>query len=416
VLSGLGPLPALRAGEEIDGPMDMGLLVVPALRVAPANAPPDEGVVPVGCASCGLSVPHHDLTLPRPAPCDGCGCNCIPGRLECYCPPVSDSAGCVARFCHGVYECICCPDPCYEPHWKPIADSAFFVESARPVTQMKIRLDAGWDLTAPDRAEYFWARERTTRNQVSLVSTRTGAGKGPAGITQRLRYQEPSLITEAGTETFGLTLELPYRKYEVTAAPTPFGAVGGASGFGDLKIGTKAVILDCELLQIAFGFKTTVPTGDFTHGLGIGHVALEPALLFGLKLTESAYLQASINYWIPIGGDDLYQATILHEHLSCNHVLWQRGHGLILVGTLEGSVFSILGGSYTNSILEVPDPNNGGMLAPLATRGSATIAYAGPGVRLFICDKLDVGAGVAFAVTDPRWAAELLRFEFRWRF
>ena len=34
------------------------------------------------------------------------------------------------RFLNDVYNCICCPDPCYEPHWTALADSAFFVDAA----------------------------------------------------------------------------------------------------------------------------------------------------------------------------------------------------------------------------------------------------------------------------------------------
>jgi hypothetical protein len=35
---------------------------------------------------------------------------------------------------------------------------------------------------------------------------------------------------------------------------------------------------------------------------------------------------------------------------------------------------------------------------------------------LVICDRVDFGAGTAFAVTGDRWAEELVRVEFRWRY
>jgi len=40
----------------------------------------------------------------------------------------------------------------------------------------------------------------------------------------------------------------------------------------------------------------------------------------------------------------------------------------------------------------------------------------GPGLRLFICEKFDIGVGSAIAFTGDRWAEELIRAEFRWRF
>jgi hypothetical protein len=40
----------------------------------------------------------------------------------------------------------------------------------------------------------------------------------------------------------------------------------------------------------------------------------------------------------------------------------------------------------------------------------------GPGLRLYICDKIDFGVGTAFALTGDHWEEELIRGEFRWRF
>ena len=37
----------------------------------------------------------------------------------------------------GLYEALCCPDPCYEPRWLAVADAAFTCEAARPVTQQR---------------------------------------------------------------------------------------------------------------------------------------------------------------------------------------------------------------------------------------------------------------------------------------
>src|SRR5262249_49599073 len=144
--------------------------LIPAGYGAIAGGVP--GLLPTGESDCG------------PGGCDGC---CYAGRKPCDCCVNSDS--CFGRFFGGLYECICCPVPCYEPHWIPLADSAFFVDGARPVTQMRIRGDFGWDLEFPDRAEWFWARA-------------DGKGKGPTPVAlngnqkvanQRLDYQEGTL-------------------------------------------------------------------------------------------------------------------------------------------------------------------------------------------------------------------------------
>jgi hypothetical protein len=348
------------------------------------------GVVQAGCSTCGGGL------LGPPSGC--CSPNgCVPGQLHpCSC---CDANTCFGRFLCGVYECICCPDPCYEPHWVAAADAAFFVDAPRPVTQMRLRWDSDFSIQRPDRAEFFIPRENVNNN----------GGKGPRGIARTIDIEELSLYTETATGAFGFFVEVPYREVDFDTSgisnPIPEG-----SGFSDLNIGTKSLLLDCELLQIAFQFKTFIPTGDLTKGLGTGHVSLEPALLFALKLTPDMYLQAETAYWIPIGGDNLYQGNVFHAHLSLNRILCRILPDVLLIGTAEINEWSVINGNFT----ETDFLNAAGQA--IAVRAVASMVSMGPGVRLVICDKIDFGVGSAFAVTGERWAQEQVRAEFRWRF
>jgi hypothetical protein len=394
------PAPAQPVGAP---PAEPRKLSLGEAQPVPAADPPkvDANVVPASCASCGgglLGAAAGDF------PGCGCGGGCVPGRDKRYCCGC-DCDGPLGRFLCGVYDCICCPDPCYEPRWLAIADSAFFVDSARPVTQMRIRLDSGLGWKQPDRAEFFWPRERVT-------SATPGTGKGPAGVATHVDDEELSLYTEAATGAFGLFVEIPYRELDVTSNPAL--PVGSASGFADMNVGTKAVMLDCQLLQCTFQFKTFIPIGNFTRGLGTGHVSLEPSLLLALRLTPDDYIQSQLAFWIPIGGDKDYQGDIFHAHVSYNHTLWQPFHGLQLVGTLEVNEWSILDGRYTAAFV-TPD-GKGGLVAASVSAADSTVVSAGPGVRLFVCDKIDFGVGTAFSLTGVHWAEELIRAEFRWRF
>jgi hypothetical protein len=355
--------------------------------VAPAA---DGGVVPAGCSSCSgglLGAPGPNL---GPVGCDGCcGGNCYPGRKPCDC--CCDSNSRCGRFFCGLYECVCCPDPCYEPHWEALADAAFFQDAPRPVTQMRLRFDNVWNYPFPDKAEYLWAR-----------ADGRGAGpKPPAGVLgeKRVEYRDISLYNEVGIGRFSTWMELPYRHVE----PETF---NGASGIADLVIGTKSLLLDCELLQVTFGFNTHVPTGNFTKGLGVNHVSLEPTLLMALKLTPTTYLQGEAAYWFPIGGDQTYEGPIFHYHLSLNHLLWCCGTGIKVVGNVELNGYEIMGGAFT-------DPFTG---QPRSAKDVGDILSVGPGIRLIFCDKIDVGLGSAFKVTADSMGEEFLRAEFRWRF
>jgi hypothetical protein len=550
---------------------------VPPRTTAAADAPPplptptsitDPGVVQAGCSTCtgGLlsaaspPVNGYDGMNGGGPGCSTCGgSGCIPGRKMCYCD-CCNADTCVGRMLCGIYDCICCPDPCYEPHWIAVQDSAFFVESARPQTQLRLRIDGGFGVPTPDRAEFFWARERTTPNQAepgpsnpkdpAFNGFRHGVGKGPTFIASDMDYEDLSLYMEGGTETASFFMEMPYREidpqtaeasFNVTQAPampnappmfvqkpandlinkplppnTPLPhdvvlhaapvvpgagqtvadptAPGGvrtvgaqvtpppgtrgssptdnryfgdgivlkkgtsfpgtltvfpgattptpippaqknvftvapafnASGFSDMNIGTKAVLLDCELLLLTFQFKTYLPVGDFTKGLGNGHVSLEPSLLFALKLTPDCYLQGQFAYWIPIGGDQLYEGDIYHAHFSFNKTLWCPCPGLRLVGTLEAEHWQVVEGNFTATDFLVSHPNPSfqpGMkgtpktiIGPVALSATTGMFSAGPGLRFYICDKLDIGIGTQFAITEDHWAEEEVRADFRWRF
>jgi hypothetical protein len=356
---------------------------------APASAASpivDPEVKQANCPSCS-----GGLLAPELGGCatGTCAAGCYPGRKPCDCAWDADT--CVGRFFGGLYNCICCPDPCYEPHWNPLADAALFTDGARPVTQTRFRFDGGWNMPFPDKAEYFWARA-------------DGKGKGPTppkGVKGeiKLNYQDFSVYTEGAIDRIGVFVELPYRHISPETYP-------GASGMADMNVGTKTLLLDCELTQVSFQFRTYAPTGNFTKGLGTGHVALEPSLLFAFKLTDRLYAQSELAYLFPLGGDQTYQGPIFHYHGSLNYLLCNCGHDIQLIGTAEMVGYEIEGGAYT-------DPFTG---TPLSAKDIGSIFSMGPGLRLEFCDKIDFGVGGLFSLTNDRMTKDLIRAEFRWRF
>src|SRR5262249_3778958 len=158
---------------------------------------------------------------------------CYPGRYPCDCCAAPEGK-CLATL-YGIYQCICCPDPCYEPRWIALANNAFWIDAARPVTQMKLGADAGWRYKHPDRAELFWA-------QVN--------GRGPHPVCNLtgvrvpdVNYQDGYLYTEAAVDNFSLWVNLVYLHSD-PVDPT----FQDHSSFGDMSIGTKSLLLDCELI------------------------------------------------------------------------------------------------------------------------------------------------------------------------
>jgi Putative MetA-pathway of phenol degradation len=373
--------------------------VVPAITPSTEAAGGGGGVVQAGCASCGggglLSGPVGPA-----GGCVGCGVNCYPGREGCDC--CANPKGPLCGLLYGIYECICCPDPCYQPRWDILANSAFFTNGVQPITQMRLRTDFVWDQPFPDKGEYFWARADGMGKMQRLP--RNGMGQ----ILQRgetsVDHSDLRLYMEGAVERFSLFLEMDYRRVDPANYP-------GASGFGDLTIGTKSLLLDCELLKVTFQFQTFVPTGNFTQGIGTGHTSLEPSLLYALKVTPTTALQGQFAYLFPIGGDQKYQGSVFHYHLALNQILWSCGKDVQLVGVLEGNGYHFANGLYTIPTVGINPPSLQGR-----ARDVGQIFSMGPGVRLNICNKIDFGIGSAFAITNDSIGDQWIRADFRWRF
>lgn len=335
----------------------------------------------VGCSTCGGGGSSGDC---------GNGCptgHCYPGKKCGTCNgdfQRPESCGRVGSVLNGVFDCLCCKDPCYDPCWVPAANAAFFQDAARPRSQMRLRWDMGYNMTQPDRNEWFWARSG-------------GGGKGPARAETRVDYQELTLYNETATGGFGFFIEMPYRA--IHPEINDFN-----SGFGDMNLGTKSMFVDCELMQLTFQFRTFIPIGATRSGLGNGHVTLEPSLLSTFKLTNCTYLQQQISEWIPIGGDSDYAGMVLHYHTSLNHSWWKRGPWE-LVGTLEFNGWTFQDGAFTE---------DDGTQFVRSNRES--YLSAGPGARLHFCEYLDVGVGSAFALTDDSFGEQIYRVEFRVRY
>jgi hypothetical protein len=75
-----------------------------------------------------------------------------------------------------------------------------------------------------------------------------------------------------------------------------------------------------------------------------------------------------------------------------------------VIGTLEFNGWSFQTGSFT-----APDGTT-------RKSGGDSFLSAGPGLRLVLCDKLDVGVGAAFQVSGIPWPSTLIRTECRYRF
>jgi len=292
------------------------------------------------------------------------------------------SASFRSRLYGAMTEAICSCDDCYEPQWQLVDSASFWVDSARPQNRTRLRWDYGGDMIFPDRAEYFWAR--------------VGA-RGPSKQPNSLDYHEMSLYTETAHGNFSTFLITPYRSLYMNEA-------GHSAGFADLHIGTKSLLLDTPMLQVAMQMTTTVPTANSRKGLGTGHVSLEPALLIAVALTDRDSMQAQVAQWIPLGGDPDFQGAILRWGAAWNRILWQRDQDNVATISLDLVGWSFQDGAYT-------DPNLGKQRA-----NDETYVYLGPGARWLMCGKFEFGVGGIFALSERHFAQHILRTDFTLRY
>jgi hypothetical protein len=355
-----------------------GLLAILAavIAAAPARAQvvtadataTDSGLAtPASCFECATDklFPYQSPT--RPLGCTGCGggagCGCgdcggpgcVPGRLDC-CEPC-DKSGPLGRLCCGLHAALCCPDPCYEPCFIPAANAAFYLDSAKPVTQARFRYDAIIGGNAPTQGGYFWP---------------SAAPPGNVPFTAHDLMME----NEFAVDRFSFFVSTPFRITDGT----------GGAGYSDMRIGTKSLLIDSELLLFSFQFSTILPTGIPATGGGNGNVGLEPSILTTLKITNGTYFQSQIAEWIGV----LSQESCFHYHFSLNHAMVLSRQDMQLIGTMEF-------GSYVF-------PNG------------PTFYNLGPGVRFQFCRKVDVGFGMQFAVSDFHFLDQMYTWELRWRF
>jgi hypothetical protein len=400
-------------------PAKLPASVTPDAAGTDSETKTDSNILLAGCSSCsGGLLGGGGSDSSEGGGCSSCGSGecadgCLPGRFKrCSC---CEGDSVATRALCGLYNCICCPDPCYEPRWIAAANAAFFVDSARPQTQITIRMDGNYDVAHPDRAEFWIPRTAASNGLAAILCAPAGFGKGPTYVSHTADIEELMMHVEGAIGTVGTFVDTTYREFgpNGSAVNTAGGwqnNVCNTSGFGDVTIGAKTVLLDCELLLVTSQFKTFLPAGQFSKNLGTGHVSLEPSVLFTVKLMPDTYMQGQLAYWIPIAGDPLYAADVFHMHLSFNRVLYRFLPDVQLIGTMEMNEWSTIGGDYTAEFL-VP----GKKIAQPSGSGGCMFS-TGPGVRLNVCDRMDIGVGTAFALTGPRWAQEEVRAEFRWRF
>ena len=259
-----------------------------------------------------------------------------------------------------------------------------YIDPAFIADTFRFRFDAAYGNVAPSRAEFFWP---------------IGPPFGPGPRAERhVDYQDFSTYLEYKLRPdFSVFGDVPFRLINPTVNDN-------TGGLGDSNLGFKWLLDSSPNHLLTFQFRTYVPSGDASRGLGNRHVSLEPALLGLLRLAPRWTLESELRDWIPIGGTPDVQGNIIRYGLGASYLLYDDSPQRLLAVT-EFVGWSVLSGG-------VGRRNNLGVVQIQDAEGTA-IVNAKVGLRWFFDPCTSLYAGYGRALTPDVWYTDTFRVELR---
>jgi hypothetical protein len=334
-----------------------------------------------------------------------------------------------------------------------IASIGGFIDSAIIRSRVRVRFDANYGDTSPDKAEFVYAKcgcfgnpfnfqsaivNRTVDGRTfgvwnGLIARQKGydpmargpqhgiipnVGKNPNGVNPsavfmaqpRINYQEVATYLEyAPTQNFSGFIELPARFVQNTFGP-------GASGWSDLNLGFKYALVAQPNEYYTFQFRTYCPTGAPNEGLGTGHVSLEPGFLVFQRLTDRLYFDGEFRDWIPVGGSN-FAGNVLRYGVGLSYNFVVTDHFRI------APVNEIVGWTILNGKEYVISNPNG----PLQVNGQTIVNekigirmgignYNRPGGATPLNDRHSLYVGYGRCITGDAWYRDTFRLEYNFWF
>jgi hypothetical protein len=292
-----------------------------------------------------------------------------------------------------------------------------YIDDAIIESKVRIRFDAGFHDTVPDRAEFFYAK---CGCYADAGADPNAPGPRP-GSAKDLNFQQLNVWGEyAVNDRFSAFAYVPVRWIQ----PKEFiiASLGGQvpfsdqSGFGDLRAGVKvgAVASDDQSLTVQGQFY--FPTGDAGKGLGTDHASFEPALLYYQRVSDVVVLESQVGVWFPIGGssafpgasDGDFSGNVFYYGIGSSFEIYKRDR-VQFAPVIELVGWHVASGFQT---IEGPAPDR----AVTAPRADGTnIVNLKFGARITV-DRGSFYVGYGHALTDASWYDDIVRFEYRFSF
>jgi len=259
------------------------------------------------------------------------------------------------------------------------------IDSAVPLNTLRMRLDLGYDMPRPTRAEYFQAKP--------------GVLLGPGML-----FPEPKLQSYQELSVYGEYAPLPFLS---TFIETPLRWInpevnGNTYGFGDINLGFKLCTWNSEDFLVSLQLRFFDPTGQ-RPGLGNHHWTIDPALLLMWRPYDNIILEGDVHYWAPLDGTD-FAGDILRYGVGIS--LGSQDAGFWFKPVVEVVGWSVLGGKQM-----VVTPAD---TFTIQSASGATVVNGYAGLRFGWGPSFDIYAGYGRCFTGSSWTRDFARLELRW--
>jgi hypothetical protein len=251
------------------------------------------------------------------------------------------------------------------------------IDSALPRSTLRLRLDLGYDMPQPMRAEYFMSK-----NGLPLRETKIQSYQDLAGYVEL-----------APLPFFSLFVEAPMRwlNPEVNA---------NTYGIGDTNFGFKLATWNDPQLLATLQMRFYAPTGQ--PGLGTQHWTVEPALLGIWQPFTNLAMEGELRYWAPLGGTS-FAGDVLRYGVGLS--IGQATQSMWFKPVAEIVGWTALGGQTL--MVTAPDAYM------VQSAAGQTIVNGYLGLRLGLGNIFDSYIGYGRCFTGDSWTRDFVRVEVR---
>jgi len=282
-----------------------------------------------------------------------------------------------------------------------------YINDSDVSSKLRIRYDAGFGMTAADRAEFFYGKCGCYRGlpTSSPAYDPNAPGPGP-GVLTNLDFSQIFILGEFAlsprASVFG-TVPVRFLRPQTFAPGT--GSFGNQSGFSDLLFGAKGGLYSTDRRQITASVTIATPSGDSLKGLGTNHWSVEPALLYHERASDVVSIEAQFGEVFPTDGSagvptnspDKFSGKVLYYGVGPSFEIYRSGQ------TAFAPVVELVGWHILN----------GYQTAEQSTAKGINIVNLKVGGRVLFGGRSSIYVGYGHGLTDSTWYDDILRLEYR---